>query len=168
MGRKWPLRRAPATWYKLEKPSTFDILCSYISWTMDFPGGSVVKNPSAMQEMQETRVQSLSQEGGGNGNPWRRKWQPTPVSLPGESHGQRSLAGYNPRGLHMSSPHGLSHLLQHLLRVKFVFKIFFYDNIESQVNWLAQSHQLTCEKVNKSDKESDTTERLRKHTYYGI
>ena len=29
---------------------------------MDFPGGSVVKNPSAMQEMQETRVQSLGQE----------------------------------------------------------------------------------------------------------
>ena len=24
---------------------------------------------------------------------WRRKWQPTPVFLPGESHGQRSLAG---------------------------------------------------------------------------
>ena len=30
--------------------------------------------------------------------PWRRAWQPTPVSLPGESHGQRSLAGYSPRG----------------------------------------------------------------------
>ena len=30
--------------------------------------------------------------------PWRRKWQPTPVFLPGESHGQRSLAGYNPWG----------------------------------------------------------------------
>ena len=28
--------------------------------------------------------------------PWRRKWQPTPVFLPGESHGQRSLAGYTP------------------------------------------------------------------------
>ena len=27
--------------------------------------------------------------------PWRRKWQPTPVFLPGESHGQRSLAGYS-------------------------------------------------------------------------
>ena len=26
--------------------------------------------------------------------PWRRKWQPTPVFLPGKSHGQRSLAGY--------------------------------------------------------------------------
>ena len=28
--------------------------------------------------------------------PWRRKWQPTPVSLPGESHGQRILAGSSP------------------------------------------------------------------------
>ena len=27
--------------------------------------------------------------------PWRRKWQPTPVSLPGDSHGRRSLVGYN-------------------------------------------------------------------------
>ena len=29
---------------------------------------------------------------------WRRKWQPTLVSLPGKSHGQRSLVGYSPRG----------------------------------------------------------------------
>ena len=29
---------------------------------------------------------------------WRRKWQPTPVILPGKSHGQRSLVGYNPWG----------------------------------------------------------------------
>ena len=28
--------------------------------------------------------------------PWRRKWQPTPVFLPGESHGRRSLGGYSP------------------------------------------------------------------------
>ena len=28
--------------------------------------------------------------------PWRRKWQPLPVVLPGKSHGQRSLAGYSP------------------------------------------------------------------------
>ena len=28
---------------------------------------------------------------------WRRKWQPTPVFLPGKSHGQRSLEGYSPR-----------------------------------------------------------------------
>ena len=31
--------------------------------------------------------------------PWRRTWQPTPVFLPGESHGQRSLVGYSPWGL---------------------------------------------------------------------
>ena len=46
-----------------------------------------VKNLSAMQEMQ---VRSL--------NPWRRKWQATPVFLPGKSHGQRSLMGYSPKG----------------------------------------------------------------------
>ena len=37
------------------------------------------------------RVQPLGRE-----DPWRRKWQPIPVFLPGESHGQRSLAGYSP------------------------------------------------------------------------
>ena len=30
--------------------------------------------------------------------PWRRKWQPTPVFLPGKCHGRRSLAGYSPWG----------------------------------------------------------------------
>jgi len=50
----------------------------------------MVKNPPAMQE---TQVQSLGQK-----IPWRRKWQPTPVFLPGEFHGQRSLAGYSPQG----------------------------------------------------------------------
>ena len=33
-----------------------------------------------------------------NGVTWRRKWQPTPVFLPGESHGQKSLEGYSPWG----------------------------------------------------------------------
>ena len=30
--------------------------------------------------------------------PWGRKWVPTPVFLPGESHGQKSLMGYSPWG----------------------------------------------------------------------
>ena len=42
-----------------------------------------------MQEMRETWVQSLGSE-----DPWRRKWQPTPVFLPEKFHGQRSLVGY--------------------------------------------------------------------------
>ena len=30
--------------------------------------------------------------------PWTREWKPTPVFLPGEFHGQRSLVGYSPWG----------------------------------------------------------------------
>ena len=30
--------------------------------------------------------------------PWRRAWLPTPIFLPGESHEQRSMAGYSPEG----------------------------------------------------------------------
>ena len=54
----------------------------------DFPGDSVLKNPLAMQE---TQVRSLAQEG--------RKWQPTPVFLPGESQGWGILVGYHLWGL---------------------------------------------------------------------
>ena len=33
---------------------------------------------------------------------WRREWLPTPVFLPGESSGERSLVGYSPRGCRVS------------------------------------------------------------------
>ena len=36
--------------------------------------------------------------------PWRRKRQPTPVFLPGESHGRRSLVGYSPIGSQRTGP----------------------------------------------------------------
>ena len=52
----------------------------------DFPGDLVVKNALAIQE---TWVEKIA---------WRRKWQPTPVFLPGKSHGQESLMGYSPWG----------------------------------------------------------------------
>ena len=39
--------------------------------------------------------------------PWRRKWQLTPVSLPGKSHGQKSLEGYSPWG-HKRVGHNLA------------------------------------------------------------
>ena len=42
-------------------------------------------NHISVQEMYKMLVHSL-----GWGIPWRRAWQPTPVSLPGESHEQRS------------------------------------------------------------------------------
>ena len=52
-----------------------------------------VKRLPTMPTMWETRVQSL-----GRKISWRRKWQPSPVFLPGKSHGQRSLVGYSPSG----------------------------------------------------------------------
>ena len=50
----------------------------------------MVKNPLAMQELQESSFDPWVRK-----IPWRRTWQSTPVFLPGESHGQRSLAGYS-------------------------------------------------------------------------
>ena len=44
---------------------------------------------------QEMQVRSLGQEDG-EGDGRRRKWQLTPVSLPGKSHRQRSLLGSSP------------------------------------------------------------------------
>ena len=59
-----------------------------------FPGGARGKDPACRRRRYDRRrfdswVGKI---------PWRRKWQPTPVCLPGKSHGQRSLVGYRPRG----------------------------------------------------------------------
>ena len=58
--------------------------------SVGFSGISVVKIYLSIQEM---GVQSLGRE-----DPWRRKWQSTPVFFPGKSYGQRSLVGYSPWG----------------------------------------------------------------------
>ena len=50
-----------------------------------FPGSSVVKNLSV-------NAGDADSIPGSGRFPWRRKWQPTPVFLPGKSHRQRSLA----------------------------------------------------------------------------
>ena len=57
-----------------------------------FPSVSGVKNSPAGQETREMSVRSLSQE-----HPLEEEKAPTPVFLPGESHGQRSLAGCSPK-----------------------------------------------------------------------
>ena len=56
---------------------------------LGFPGDSD-GNPPAMQE---TQVWSLGRE-----DPLEKEWQPTPVFLPGEFHGQKSQVGYSPWG----------------------------------------------------------------------
>ena len=54
---------------------------------------NVGKNPQAMQETQEMQVLSLTWE-----NALEEASEPTPVFLPGKSHGQRGLVGYSPWG----------------------------------------------------------------------
>ena len=64
----------------------------------------------------ETWVRSLGQE-----DPLEkemvRKWQPTPVFLPGESHGRRSLVGYSPWGSKESDMTERLHFHFHFLSV---------------------------------------------------
>ena len=69
-------------------------------WALSFWNSQValvVKNPLAMQETKRHGFDPWVGE-----IPWRRVWQPAPVFLPGESHGQMSLAGYSPWGLEES------------------------------------------------------------------
>ena len=56
---------------------------------LGFPGDSLAKNPPAS-------ARDMGSIPGLGSFPWRRKWQPIPIFLPGKSHGQRRLAGYSP------------------------------------------------------------------------
>ena len=58
---------------------------------MGFPGVLVVKKPPASAGDKETQVQPLGRE-----DALEEGTATTPVFLPEESHGQRSLAGYSP------------------------------------------------------------------------
>ena len=50
----------------------------------------MVRNLPAMQDTQaDPWIRKI---------PWRREWKPTPVSLPGESHGLKGMAGCSPWG----------------------------------------------------------------------
>ena len=61
---------------------------------LGFPGGASSKEPAC----QCKRCRRRRFDPWVGKIPWRRAWQPPPVLLPGESHGQRSLAGYSPWG----------------------------------------------------------------------
>ena len=74
----------------------------------------MVKRLSAMLE---TQVRSLGRE-----DPWRRKWQSTPLFLPGKSHGQRSLVGYSSWGLKELDTTKHTHFPLHLLFSRHVIK----------------------------------------------
>ena len=73
------------------KREMFKIILKISTINSVFPGGSMVKNLPASTGNSRFNpwVRKI---------PWRRKWQPTAIFLPGKAHGQRSLAGYSPWG----------------------------------------------------------------------
>ena len=56
--------------------------------------------------------------------PWRRQWHPTPVLLPGKSHGWRSLVGYTPCGCKESDTTERLHFITHYYLVEEVLHHF--------------------------------------------
>ena len=60
--------------------------------------------------------------------PWRRKWQPTPVLLPGKFHGWRSLVGYSPWG------HKILETTEQLNKQKINLEHFFWDAVKFLAN----------------------------------
>ena len=75
-----------------KSPINFLHTANHNDW--DFPGDSSGKEPTCQLKRHKRHgfspwVRKI---------PWRRAWQPTPVVTPGESHGQRSLAGFSPWG----------------------------------------------------------------------
>ena len=72
---------------------------------LGFPGGASGKEPAC----QCRRCKRYRFDPWVGKIPWRRAWQPTPVFLPGESNGQRSLAGYGTWGHKESDQSNLAH-----------------------------------------------------------
>ena len=68
------------------------ICALYIKW--NFPGGASGKEPASHCR----RCKRCGFDPWVGKIPWRRERQPTPVFLPGESHGQRNLVSYSPWG----------------------------------------------------------------------
>ena len=66
--------------------------------------------------------------------PWRRKWQPTPVFLPGEFHGQRGLEGYSPWG-HKRVGHNIVTEQQQQIQGKRM--VFSTDKAGKKYDWIA-------------------------------
>ena len=68
-------------------------ICCQLWKILEAPVAQEVKDLPAVQEMLRQEFNPYIGK-----IPWRRKWQPTPIFLPGKSHGQRSLAGNSPWG----------------------------------------------------------------------
>ena len=66
---------------------------------------------------------------------WRRKWQPTPVLLPGKSHGQKSVVGYSPWGHQESDMTERLHFLSYFLSL--VNHVLSELSTMTRLSWVA-------------------------------
>ena len=69
-------------------------ILEWVAVSFSIPGGTTGKEPAC----QCRRCKRCRFDPWVGKIPWRRAWQPTPVFLPGEPQGQRSLVGYGPQG----------------------------------------------------------------------
>ena len=81
--------------------------------TLGFPGGASGKESTCQCRRHKRcefnpRIMKI---------PWKRKWQPTLVFLPGKSHGQRSLEGYSPWGSQRADMYTLYIYIYPLIKV---------------------------------------------------
>ena len=63
--------------------------------------------------------------------PWRRKWQPAPVLLPGKFHGQRSLVGYSSKGSKESDTTKHAGMTKRFLNVEQLLKMKRIQGIDA-------------------------------------
>ena len=105
-----------------------------------FYSSLVAQTVKRLPTMQETWVPSLGRDG-----PWKRKWQPTPVLLPGESHGWRSVVCYSPWGCKESDTTERLHL-DIVLRKKYIKNNFSvpWNTYRDKIWIVYYNHFLKC------------------------
>ena len=104
-----------------------------VSLSLGFPGKA--QRVKRLPTVKQTQVWSLGQE-----IPWRRKWQPNPVFLPGKSYGQKSLVGYTPWGhkeLDMTEQLAHTHVLIYKLIELYTLNVYI-------AFYLCNCTHLTC------------------------
>ena len=89
---------------------------------LGFPGGTVVKN-------QPDKARDVGSIPGWGKVPWRRKWQPTSVFLPGQSHRRRSLASHSPQGCKESDVTEQLNHQHHVCIYTYIFFFRFFSSI---------------------------------------
>ena len=145
-----------------EHAHTHTFLMPIIIW-WDFPRGSLVKNLPAMLEMW---VWSLGRE-----DPLERKQQHSPVFLPGKSHGQRILAGYNPwcykrtrHDLQTKQQHNLDNIKIYQLTRFFLNHLIYNSHIKESLRPSAEEVTENSESLNWDHDSFSSTSNSKGHT----